>query len=89
LNEELNLDSVELQKIMANEEETRRLKNLFKNSVFFISREVPNEILGLAILSCGGVYGDESDNSSFKIVKIKTYFIFIFLGRSQNYSFHY
>jgi len=49
------------------DEENKKLKSLFKNCVFFISREIPNEIFGLTILSSGGVYGDESDNSPFKV----------------------
>ena len=65
----MNLQSEELQKIMSIEAENKKLKNLFKNCVFYISREVPIEIFGLAILSSGGVYGDESDNTPFKIVK--------------------
>ena len=72
----MNLDSEELQKIMSVEAENRKLKSLFKNCVFYISREVPIEIFGLAILSCGGVFGDESDNSPFKhVYNIKLYFI--------------
>ncbi len=50
------------------EKENKLLKNLFKNCVFFISREVPNDIFALAIMSCGGVYGDDSDNSAFQYV---------------------
>jgi len=65
LDEELNLDSEEMKKIKEREEENRVLKNLFKNCVFYISREVPNELFGLAILSCGGLYGDENDNTAF------------------------
>jgi len=38
---------------------------LFKNCVFFIGRENPTELLSLIILSGGGIYGDDSDNSSF------------------------
>jgi len=33
---------------------------------FFLSREIPNEIFGLAILSAGGVYGDESESTPFR-----------------------
>jgi hypothetical protein len=50
------------------EEENKLLKSLFKNYVFYLSREIPNEIFGLAILSCGGVYGDENENSPIKMV---------------------
>lgn len=64
--EELNLKSEELEKILAIEEENKKLRNLFKNCVFFISREVPNELFAFAITSCGGIYGDESENSPFK-----------------------
>jgi pescadillo protein len=62
---DLNLQSEELQKILSIEEENKKLKNLFKNCVFFIGREIPNEIFSFAVTSCGGVYGDESDNSPF------------------------
>jgi len=55
------------------EKENKILKNLFKNCVFFISREVPNGIFSMAILSCGGIYGDDSENSPFNYVN--TYLI--------------
>jgi pescadillo protein len=61
------LDSEEMKKIKQREEESKILKSLFKNCVFYLSREVPNEIFGLAILSSGGLYGDESDNTAFDI----------------------
>ena len=41
------------------------LKNLFKNIIFFISREVPLEIFATVISSCGGIYGDSTENSAF------------------------
>ncbi len=50
------------------ERENKILKNLFKNCVFFISREVPNGIFSMAVLSCGGIYGDDSENSPFNYV---------------------
>jgi len=55
-----------MKKIMETEELNKLTKTLFKNCVFFLSREIPNEIFGLAILSAGGVYGDESDSSTFR-----------------------
>jgi pescadillo protein len=55
-----------LSKIIAAEEENRKIKSLFKNLVFFISREIQSEIFGLAIMSAGGLYGDETDNSPFE-----------------------
>jgi pescadillo protein len=60
------MDSEEMKKIKQREEESKILKNLFKGFVFYISREVPNEVFGLAILSCGGLFGDESDNTAFE-----------------------
>ena len=54
-----------MKSIIEREKENNILKNLFKNCVFYISREVPVEIFGLAILSSGGIFGDESDNTSF------------------------
>ena len=53
------------------ENQNKILKNLFKNCVFFISREVPSELFGLAIMSSGGVYGDDSDNSPIAYVSFK------------------
>lgn len=53
---------------MDNEEENKRLKSLFKNIVFFVGREVPSELFGLAIMSCGGVYGSDEENSPLKSV---------------------
>ncbi len=64
--EGLNLQSEELERIKAIEEENKRLKTLFKNCVFFISREIPNEVFSFAILACGGIYGDDSDMSQIK-----------------------
>jgi len=63
---ELNCDSKEIEKIQQQEDESKELKNLFKNCIFFISREVPKEVFAMVILSCGGVYGDDSENSSFQ-----------------------
>lgn len=63
---ELNCDSKEIEKIQQQDEDTKVLKNLFKNCVFFISREVPKELFAMVILSCGGLYGDDSENSSFQ-----------------------
>jgi pescadillo protein len=54
-----------MKKIKQREEESKTLTGLFKNCVFYLSREVPNEIFGLAILSSGGLFGDESDNTAF------------------------
>lgn len=68
IHEEVNLDSDEIKKILQREEESKTLKNLFKNCVFYISREVPNEIFAFAISSCGGLYGDESENTAFQMV---------------------
>jgi len=63
LSEEVNLESEEMKKILELENQNKIIKNLFKNCVFYISREVPSELFGLAIMSAGGVYGDESENS--------------------------
>lgn len=59
------IDSEEFQKIKKKNERLNMIKMLFKNFVFFISREVPKEIFELAISSMGGLYGDDSDNSAF------------------------
>ncbi len=50
---------------MSLEEENKKQKSLFKNCVFFISREIQSEIFGLAIMSAGGLFGDESEYSPF------------------------
>ena len=63
--EEINIKSEEWNKISKKEEENKKLKNLFKNYIFFISREIPKEIFEMIILSCGGLYGDDTENSSF------------------------
>ena len=60
-----------MQKIFKQDEETKALRNLFKNCVFFISREIPKEIFSVVILSSGGLFGDDSENSSFKQVNLK------------------
>lgn len=64
--EEINVQSEEWKKIVEKEEENKKINNLFKDYIFYISREVNKEIFGLIILSCGGVYGDDSDSSAFK-----------------------
>ena len=65
-NENSNIiQSEELEKIKKKSERVNKLKSLFKNLVFFISREVPKEIFELAISSMGGLYGDDSDNSAY------------------------
>ena len=58
-------NSEEMKRIKEKNERMTKIKNLFKPYVFYISREVPRDIFGLVILSCGGVYGDNSDESSF------------------------
>ena len=62
-----------MQKIFKQDEETKALRNLFKNCVFFISREIPKEIFAVVILSSGGLYGDDSENSSFQYVIFKIF----------------
>ena len=62
---EVNIESKEWNKITKITEEDKKLKNLFKNLIFFISREVPIEIFETVISSCGGLYGDSSDTSAF------------------------
>ncbi len=61
-NDEL-LDSEEMKRILQKDNENKTLKTLFKDCVFYISREVPVEIFGLIIQSGGGLYGDESEFS--------------------------
>ena len=63
--EEINIQSEEWKKISKKEEENKKLKNLFKNYIFYIGREIPREIFEMVISSCGGLYGDDSDNSPF------------------------
>jgi len=60
------LDSEELKKIEQKKEQMAKLKKLFKPYVFYISREVPREVIGLIISSCGGLYGDDSDETAFE-----------------------
>jgi pescadillo protein len=62
---EVNIESKEWNKITKITEEDKKLKNLFKNLIFFISREVPLEIFETVISYCGGLYGDSSDTSAF------------------------
>ena len=57
-----------MKKILEIENQNKIIKNLFKNCVFFIGREVPSELFGLAIMSSGGIYGDDSDNSPITYV---------------------
>ena len=64
--EEINIQSKEWTKISKATEDEKKLKNLFKNLIFYISREVPLEIFATVISSCGGVYGDSTENSAFK-----------------------
>jgi hypothetical protein len=60
-----------MKKILEAENHNKIIKNLFKNCVFYISREVPSELFGLAIMSAGGVYGDDSENSPIQqVIKI-------------------
>jgi hypothetical protein len=68
LTEEVNMESEEMKKIMEIENQNKIVKNLFKNCVFYISREVPSELFGLAIMSSGGVFGDDSENSPIPYV---------------------
>jgi len=75
-----------MKKILEIENQNKIVKNLFKNCVFYISREVPSELFGLAIMSSGGVYGDDSENTPIAYVCIKkpinvyyieNYFLFV------------
>ncbi|MCQ2817356.1 MAG: hypothetical protein MJ252_08845, partial [archaeon] len=63
--EEIDIQSDEWKKIIAKEEENNKIKNLFKDYVFYINREIPKEIFSMIIVACGGLYGDDSDNSPF------------------------
>ena len=54
-----------MNKITKITEENKKLKNLFKNLIFFILGEVPIEIFETMISSCGGLYGNSSDISAF------------------------
>jgi len=63
---DLNCDSKEMRSIYQQDEESKTLKNLFKNNVFFISREIPKEIFATVIMSCGGIYGDDSESSALQ-----------------------
>ena len=51
---------------MEKEEESKKLKTLFKDYVFYISREVPRELFEMIIMSCGGLFGDDSEYSAIK-----------------------
>ncbi len=55
-----------MKKIIQRDNENKTIKSLFKDCVFYISREVPVEIFGLIIQSSGGLYGDESEFSEIE-----------------------
>ena len=63
--DEINIESKEWNKISKITEEDKKLQNLFKNLILYISREVPLEIFATVISSCGGLYGDSTENSAF------------------------
>lgn len=63
---EVNVESKEWNKITKKEENEKKLKTLFKGLIFYLGREVPIEIFETVIASCGGLFGDESENSAFK-----------------------
>lgn len=60
------LHSEEYKKMLEKKERNIIIKELFKPYVFYISREVPREIISLIIASCGGQFGDSSDESVFE-----------------------
>jgi pescadillo protein len=64
--DDVNVQSEQWKQIIAKEEEHKKLKELFKNFVFYVSREVPREVFEMIITSCGGLYGDDADNSTIK-----------------------
>ena len=64
--DEVNIQSKEWKKIAKKEENEKKLKTLFKGLIFYLGREVPIEIFETVIASCGGLFGDESENSAFK-----------------------
>ena len=64
--DEINVQSKEWNKIAKKEENEKKLKTLFKGLIFYLGREVPTEIFETVISSCGGLFGDESENSAFK-----------------------
>jgi len=64
--DEVNVQSKEWNKISKIDENEKKLQNLFKGLIFYLGREVPIEIFETVIASCGGLYGDESENSAFK-----------------------
>ena len=64
--DEINVQSKEWNKIAKKEENEKKLKTLFKGLIFYLGREVPIEIFETVISSCGGLFGDESENSAFK-----------------------
>lgn len=63
---EINVESEEWKKILKKQEDQKKIKSLFENLVFYISREVPKEIFSMIIANCGGTFGDDSDNSAYK-----------------------
>lgn len=63
---DVNVDSDEWKKIMKKHDDQQRIKTLFENLVFYISREVPKEIFAMVIANCGGTFADDSDNSAYK-----------------------
>ena len=65
-NNNIIIESEEINKIKKIEEENSKLKNLFKNYVFFIGREIQcKEIFQMIIQSCGGIFCDESEYSCY------------------------
>ena len=64
--ENIIMESEEINKIKKIEEENLKIKNLFKNYVFFIGREIQcKEIFQMIIQSCGGIFCDESEYSCY------------------------
>ena len=66
VSDQVNIESKEWKKISNIDENEKKLKNLFKGLIFYISREVPLEIFETVIGSCGGLYGDSTENSAFQ-----------------------
>ena len=63
--QDININSEEWKKIKEKEEEKHKLHSLFNGLIFYVGREVPREICEMIIGSCGGMFGDDSEESAF------------------------
>jgi len=60
-------DTPEYNQMVQREEAQERIRNLFKNNVFYLNREVPRYSLEFLIPAFGGEYGYEGEESLYSI----------------------